>query len=95
MYEEIGAESPKSKRYKLVNPHCFSGVYDGAGNIKLWDEVYAYLDSHYDLEKVRKIYLNVDGGTWIQSGKKGLQGFLEDHRATESLRRNRIHRKVD
>ena len=51
VYEGIEPESPKSKRHRLVNPHYFSGVYDGADNAKLWDEVYAYLDSHYDLKK--------------------------------------------
>ena len=75
VYEGIEPESPKSKRHKLVNPHYFSGVYDGADNAKLWDEVYAYLDSHYDLKKVKKIYLNADGGTWIQSGKKRIAGI--------------------
>lgn len=75
VYEGIEPESPRSKRNKLVNPHYFSGVYDGADNAKLWDEVYAYLDSHYELEKVKKIYLNADGGTWIQSGKKRIEGI--------------------
>ena len=75
VYEGIEPESPKSKRHRLVNPHYFSGVYDGADNAKLWDEVYAYLDSHYDLKKVKKIYLNADGGTWIQSGKKRIAGI--------------------
>ena len=51
VYEGIEPESPKSKRHKLVNPHYFSGVYDGADNAKLWDEVYAYLDNHYDLKE--------------------------------------------
>lgn len=51
VYEGIEPEAPRSKRNKLVNPRYFSGVYDGADNAKLWDEVYAYLDSHYDLEK--------------------------------------------
>ena len=46
VYEGLEPESPKSKRHKLVNPHYFSGVYDGADNAELWDEVYAYLDSH-------------------------------------------------
>ena len=27
------------------------------------------------LEKVKKIYLNADGGTWIQSGKKRIAGI--------------------
>ena len=75
VYEEIEPGSPKSKRHKLVNPHYFSGVYDGADNAKLWDEVYAYLDSHYELKKVKKIYLNADGGTWIRSGKKRIAGI--------------------
>ena len=73
VYEGIEPESPKSKRHKLVNAHYFSGVYDGADNVKLWDEVYAYPDSHYNLRKVKKIYLNADGGAWIQGGKSGLK----------------------
>lgn len=75
VYEGIEPESPKSKRHKLVNPHYFSGGYDGVGNAKLWDEVYAYLDSHHDLKKVKKIYLNADGGTWIQARKKRIAGI--------------------
>ena len=75
VYEGIEPEAPRSKRNKLINPRYFSGVYDGADNAKLWDEVYAYLDSHYDLEKVKKIYLNADGGIWIQSGKKRIAGI--------------------
>ena len=75
VYEGIEPEAPRSKRNKLINPHYFSGVYDGADNAKLWDEVYTYLDSHYDLKKVKKIDLNADGGTWIQSGKKRIAGI--------------------
>ena len=37
--------------------------------------MYAYLDSHYELKKVKKIYLNADGGTWIRSGKKRIAGI--------------------
>lgn len=75
VYEGIEKESPKSKRNRLVNPHYFSGVYDGGDNQKLWDEVYEYLDSHYDLDKVKKIYLNADGGGWIQAGRKRIAGI--------------------
>ena len=32
---------------------------------KLWEETYKYLDSVYDLDKVDKIFLSSDGGTWI------------------------------
>ncbi|MCB6414962.1 ISLre2 family transposase [Faecalimonas umbilicata] len=76
VYEGIEPEAPKSKRHRLVNPHYFSGIYAGEDNAKLWDEVYAYMDSHYDLEKVKKIYLNADGGGWIQSGKKRIVGTI-------------------
>lgn len=75
VYEGIEKEAPKSKRHRLVNPHYFSGVYDGGDNQELWEEVYEYLDSHYDLEKVKKIYLNADGGGWIQAGKKRIAGI--------------------
>lgn len=74
VYEGVEPEAPGSKRHCLVNPHYFSGVYDGEDNKNLWDEVYEYLDSHYDLSKVKKIYLNADGGPWIQAGAKRLSG---------------------
>ena len=32
---------------------------------KLWEETYKYLDATYDLNKVDKIFLSSDGGTWI------------------------------
>lgn len=34
-------------------------------NDKLWEETYKYLDSVYDLDKVDKIFLSSDGGSWI------------------------------
>lgn len=81
VYEGIEKEAPESKRHRLVNPHYFSGVYDGEENPKLWEEVYEYLDSHYELEKVKKIYLNADGRQWIQAGKSqigGVTGVLDE-----------------
>jgi hypothetical protein len=76
VYEGIEKESPKSKRNKLVNPHYFSGVYGGEKNQELWKEVYEYLDSEYNLEKVKKIYLNADGGGWIQAGTERIAGAV-------------------
>lgn len=46
-------------------------------NQELWDEVYEYIESHYDLDKVKKIYLNADGGSWIKGGKKRIAGMVE------------------
>jgi len=75
VYEGIEQETPKSKRHRLIEPHYFCGVYDGAENQKLWDEVYEYLETTYDLDKVKKIYLNADGGAWIKSGKNRIAGI--------------------
>lgn len=75
VYEGIEKEAPESTRHRLVNPHYFSGTYAGTDNEKLWEEVFGYLDSNYDLSKVKKIYLNADGGSWIQYGKKQIQGI--------------------
>jgi len=69
VYEGIEPEAPKSTRWKLINPHYFSGVYAENDNKKLWQEVTAYIESHYDADSIKKIYLNGDGAGWIKSGK--------------------------
>lgn len=74
IYEGIENESPKSKRHRLVNPYYFCGVNTGEGNLRFWDEIYEYLDSHYELDKVKKIYVNSDGGSWIRAGMKRMPG---------------------
>lgn len=63
IYEGIENESPKSKRHCLVNPYYFCDGNTGDGNQKFWDEIYEYMESHYDLEKVKRIYVNSDGGS--------------------------------
>lgn len=75
VYEGIENESPKSQRHCLMNPYYFCGVNTGEGNQKFWDEIYEYMDSHYDLEKVKRIYVNSDGGSWIKSGMKRIAGI--------------------
>lgn len=75
VYEGIEAEAPKSRRNRLIHPHCFCGVYDGKENGKLWQEVYTYLKETYDLGSVRKVYLNADGGSWIKGAKQYLHGL--------------------
>lgn len=76
VHEGIEREDPKSKRYRLINPYYFSGTRKGDGNKELWDEVYDYMDRHYDLEKVKRIYLNSDGGSWIKAGKKRISNLV-------------------
>ena len=75
VYEGIEKEAPSSKRHKLVNPYYFSRVCDGDANQKFWDEIFEYVDNHYELSKVKKIYLNADGGAWIKSGKNRIDGI--------------------
>ena len=76
VYEGTEREAPKSHRYRLVNPYYFCGVNTGEENHRFWDEVYEYLDSHYDLSKVKKIYVNSDGGAWIMAGIKRIEGAI-------------------
>lgn len=75
VHEGIEKEAPKSKRHKLVNPYYFCGTSYGEENTVFWDEVYEYINNHYDLDKVKKIYLNADGGSWIKSGMKRIAGI--------------------
>ena len=77
VHEGIEKDAPKSTRHHLVNPHYFSGLYEGKqGNNELWDEVWNYLDRMYDLSKVKKVYLSADGGAWIMAGRKRLHGLV-------------------
>ena len=75
IHEGIEKEVPKSKRHKLVNPYYFCGVSQGEENKVFWDEIYDYIENHYDLEKVKRIYLNSDGGAWIKSGMRRIAGI--------------------
>ena len=76
VHEGITKEAPKSKRHKLINPHYFAGAYEGKANSELWDEVYEYIESTYDIDSVRRIYLSADGGAWIKSGRKRISGLI-------------------
>lgn len=76
VYEGTEKEAPQSRRHRLVNPYYFCGVSTGEGNQKFWDEVYEYIDSHYDLGRIKKIYVNSDGGGWIKAGIKRIGGAV-------------------
>ena len=75
VHEGLEKDSPGGKRRHLVNPHYFGGLYSGEENKKLWEEVFQYIDSHYDLDSIKKIYLSADGGTWIQSADSVIPGI--------------------
>ena len=75
-YEGIRPESPGSKRNTLINPHYFCSDSESEDNQAFWDRIYSYIDTHYDLGRIERIYLNGDGGTWIEAGKKGINGII-------------------
>ena len=54
VHEGIKPEAPQSKRYQLIHPHYFCRVCDGKDNEEFWDEIYEYINTHYELEKVKK-----------------------------------------
>lgn len=76
VHEGIEPEAPKSKRRRLIRPHFFSRTAEGCSNDDLWDEVYRYIDENYDLNKIKKIYLNSDGGGWIKAGMRRIGGVI-------------------
>ena len=74
VYEGKEEETFHGRCKVLTNRHCFCGVNSKEANLKFWDDIYQYLERNYDLEQVKKIYLNADGGSWIKTGAKRLKG---------------------
>jgi len=72
VYEGIEKEAPESTRHRLQNPHYFGGVFSGAANDTLWKEVWQYIDGQYDVDKLKKIYVNGDGAAWIKASQRHL-----------------------
>lgn len=75
VYEGVKKTAPQSNRHELINVHYFSGTYED--NKQLWQEVYAYLERTYDLSKIKKVYLNSDGGAWIKGAENNLGGLTK------------------
>jgi hypothetical protein len=75
VHEGIEKDAPKSIRHHLINPHYFSGAYEGEDNTVLWDEVYSYIENNYDLDSIKKIYLGADGAAWIKAASKRIVGI--------------------
>ena len=71
VYEGIDTEGNGCP--KLVNVKYFGGVYDGTEGVEtFWREVYAYIESAYDVDKIKRINVNGDGAAWIKAGVKVL-----------------------
>ena len=75
-YEGIEEEAPGTKRHKLINSHYFCSDSASEANKDFWARVYAYIDCHYDVGQIKRIYVNGDGGTWMEEGKNGIVGVV-------------------
>ena len=74
VYEGKEKVLPEGGRRELISCHYFCGTGSGQSNDEFWDGIHRYLERKYDLEKVKKIYLNADGGGWIKAGIKRIAG---------------------
>ena len=57
-----------SNRRELVGTFYFSGVYYGNELEKFWKRVKKYIESNYDIEKIKRVYISGDCASWIKSG---------------------------
>ena len=71
VFEGIRPVSPKSDRHELIHPHYFCRGND-QDNKNLWKEVFDYIETTYDMEQIKRIYVSSDGGSWIKEGYRGL-----------------------
>lgn len=68
VYEGITNENGRNE---LINKRHFGGVYEGGKEIEqLWKEVWDYIEASYDIDAIKKVYINGDGAAWIKSGQK-------------------------
>lgn len=97
VHEGIEPEAPKSERNKLINAHYFGHVDVKKGdNLRLWSEVREYIEKTYEVSKIKKIYLNGDGGAWIQEGMsmfKKMTFVMDKFHITEYVNRMTSHLK--
>lgn len=66
-------KTDRNSRKELIGTHYFSGVYEGReANRKLWEEVNEYIQANYAIEPDGHIFINGDGGSWINRGEEVL-----------------------
>lgn len=80
----------EGKRRRLKNVHYFGGFEATEdGNEKLWNEVKQYIEQTYDEEKIKKIYFQSDGGSWMKKGieRIGAEFVLDEFHLKEYIKR--------
>lgn len=74
VYEGKENEHPSGGKKRLINAKYFSGVYEGSfGNESLWKEVSEYIKFNYDVDKIKRIFINGDGALWIKAGTEYIE----------------------
>lgn len=69
VYVYEGKNAVCDGRTELIGAHYFSGLYEGSkGNAELWQDVQKYIADNYDMDVLKKVYINGDGGAWIKAG---------------------------
>lgn len=64
-----GKEDVCEGRRRLISPHYHGGLYSGSDeNAVLWSEVQHYIESHYDTDALKRVYISGDGAGWIKAG---------------------------
>ena len=77
VYEYKKDSASVSGRRELVNTFYFGGLYSGSKGVeKFWNNVQNYINSTYDMEELKRIYISGDGAEWIKSGAKILYRAL-------------------
>ena len=75
---ECKQDVPGNKDKKeLVNSFYFSGLYpDKEGNERLWRNVQNYINTNYDADNLKRVFISGDGASWIKSGADYLDKAL-------------------
>lgn len=60
----------ESQRRRLKMPHYFSGLYNETEELWLW--VLNYIEEHYDMSFLKRIFVCGDGAAWIKTGLRVL-----------------------
>ncbi len=93
VFEGVEKESKNSKRNKLINKHCFGGVYKDNG--AFWEEVREYIETVYDDDYLENIYIMGDGASWIKKGLEilGMKSIfvLDKFHLSQSITRATAH----
>ena len=66
VYVHEGREKVGTKRYALINPKYFGGMYNDPD--ELWWAVHRYIEQTYDVDALLMVFVTGDGARWITLG---------------------------